>query len=144
MHLLCFFNEIPQKSVFYPPVSRHQSSGNIVDSFKIFNQQLSTGHVESKYTSSSQTTVSLFWQEYCNKKEHCVLGQLAPNLATRVTRSQRQSYVFEDDSSIIIFVSFHQFHKISSGRCPLLIFHVHRNYTVTTDRLAGFFTYEKF
>ena len=145
MYLICFGNEIPRKSVFFLPVSRHQSSRNIIDSLRIFNQQSSTGHVESEYISSNQSTVSLFWQEYCNKKrKHCVLGQRAPNLATRVTRSQRQSYVFEDDSSIIIFVSYHQFHKISSGRCPLLIFHVRRNYIVTTDRLAGLFTCEKF
>ena len=125
MYLLCFCNEIPRKSVFFLPVSRHQSSRNIVDSFRIFNQQSSTGHVESEYISSNQSTVSIFWQGYCNKqRKHCGLGQRAPNLATCVTRSQRQSYVFEDESSIIIFVSFHQLRKISSGRCPLLIFHV--------------------
>ena len=103
----------------------HEILSTVLESFRIFNQQSSTGHVESEYKSISQSTMSLFCQEYCNKKrKHCVLGQRAPNLATRVTRSQRQSYAFEDDSSIIIFVSFHQFHKISSGRCPLLIFHV--------------------
>ena len=72
MYLICFGNEIPRKSVFFLPVSRHQSSRNIIDSLRIFNQRSSTGHVESEYISSSQSTVSLFWQEYCNKKENTV------------------------------------------------------------------------
>ena len=112
---------IPRKSVFFVLVSRHQSSPrSILATLIIFDQHSSTGRVESEFISSSQSTVSLFWQEvlYCNKQgKHCVLGQRAPNAFN--TRSQRQSlYVFEDESSISIFVSFISSIKFPMGDVP--------------------------
>ena len=47
----------------------HEILSTVLESFRIFHQQSSTGHVESEYISISQSTMSLFWQEYCNKKK---------------------------------------------------------------------------